>query len=64
MTKNIFLLFYLFSTLSFVSNAQNSRIALDIYDQDIFNLLESSISHRDTIKNNGVGVEAENNNLL
>jgi len=56
MSKNLFVLFFIFSTFIFSSNAQNGETVSNIHEQIISNLIESSINHRDSSKNISVQI--------
>tara|TARA_R110001583_G_scaffold39881_1_gene127738 strand:- start:4538 stop:6439 length:1902 start_codon:yes stop_codon:yes gene_type:complete len=56
MSKNIFTLFFIFCTFIFSSNAQNGETVSNIHEQIISNLIESSVSYRDSSKNISVEI--------
>ncbi len=51
MSKKLFVLFFIFSSFIFSSNAQNDETVSNIHEQIISNLIESSVSYRDSSKN-------------
>ena len=56
MSKNLFALFFIFSSFIFCSNAQNDETVSNNHEQIISNLIESSINHRDSSKNISVQI--------